>query len=113
MVRMRDRTVALFPAASISLRLFSAVRAELAPFKQRQIADVLGVTEGRVSQMMGGGQNWTLDTITRLLMAAEKLNRADPPFPKSMASGHHWTRREGDETACSCGKRWPSDEEHP
>lgn len=67
--------VNLYPASSISLRIFSAVRAELAPFKQRDVADVLGITESRVSQLLAGGQNWTLDTVTRLLMAAEKLNK--------------------------------------
>lgn len=25
----------------------------------------------------------------------------------------HRTRREGDEMACSCGKRWPVGEDHP
>lgn len=65
--------IALAPASSFSLRAFVAVRAELAPFTQRQVAAVMGVTEGRVSQLMAGGQNWTLDTVTRLLMAAERL----------------------------------------
>lgn len=31
---------------------------------------------------------------------------------RSTATGHY-QRREGDEMACRCGKRWPAGEEHP
>lgn len=68
-------TVELYPAYTFSLRMFTALRKELAPFKQREIAEVMGVTEARVSTILSGGQNITVETITRLLMAAEKLNK--------------------------------------
>lgn len=37
------------------------------------------------------------------------------PIGKAMLAAvtTHRTRREGDETACSCGKRWPVGEDHP
>lgn len=68
-------SVDLFPAHSFSLRLYVALRKELEPHTQRAVADAMGVTEQRVCQLMQGGQNPTVETITRLLMATEKLNR--------------------------------------
>lgn len=66
--------VEIYPALSFSLRMFVAVRRECEQHKQREIAEELGVTEARVSQMLSGGRNLTLDTVTRLLLACETLN---------------------------------------
>lgn len=34
-------------------------------------------------------------------------------IPRPKTSTKHATRREGDEMACSCGRRWPNGESHP
>lgn len=43
------------------------------------------------------------------LAAAKRREYASPVFQHAM----HKPRREGDEIACSCGKRWPVGEDHP
>lgn len=39
--------------------------------------------------------------------------RFDRRRPRVVPKTKHAQRREGDEMACSCGARWPIDEEHP
>lgn len=65
--------VAFHPASTYSLRVFIALRALAAEHKQRDVAEILHVSESRVSQMMRGGENWTVESVQRLLMACEKL----------------------------------------
>ena len=40
-------------------------------------------------------------------------SRCDVRQPRRVPKPEHAQRREGDEMACSCGARWPSEEEHP
>jgi hypothetical protein len=56
-----------------SHRVVVAVKAELEPFKQRDIAEQMGVTEARISQIFCDCPNWTIGTIERLLMAAQAI----------------------------------------
>jgi hypothetical protein len=39
--------------------------------------------------------------------------RAAKTWSKEPYVERHFTQRQGDETACTCGKRWPAGEEHP
>lgn len=48
----------------------------------------------------------------------QAMDRRYASLPKKTGPGtfhdlKHRQRREGDEIACSCGARWPTDEEHP
>ena len=36
---------------------------------------------------------------------------ADPDIRRK--AGQHWVTHQGDEIACSCGKRWSVGEDHP
>lgn len=42
-----------------------------------------------------------------------KLRGNDNFARRKGLKGRHRKRREGDEEACSCGKRWPFGEPHP
>ena len=46
------------------------------------------------------------------MIAPAARRRARPIVPVT-AKSRHLVRREGDERACSCGARWPAEEEHP
>ncbi len=57
-----------------SFRVLSAVRAEAAKVKQRDLAAHLGVSESRVSQMLKTETNPTIGTIESILMAVKALS---------------------------------------
>lgn len=61
------------PARTYSLRLWAAIRKMVGEHSQRAVAAELRVSESRVSQMMRGGENWTIESVQRLLLACERL----------------------------------------
>lgn len=44
---------------------------------------------------------------------SEPAWRNAPPRTRASMIARHVRQRQGDEYACSCGARWPIDEEHP
>jgi plasmid maintenance system antidote protein VapI len=69
--------VPLHPAETFARRLLLAVLGEMARFKQRDLAAMMGVSEARMSQIMSGRLNLSPTMMQRLLTAAEALEQRE------------------------------------